>query len=171
MPEEPNKIENDRKLQLLESRKNDEAGPVATDEAIPAEEPEKRVNPVEAIIMLAVAGAGDGFSTLLFWLGSATSTASLTGIGIVLMPLAGASWVAGSMIKLSTWFIIDMWVVLRGFKRPKFYVPLGGVDLLPVIGDILPTYVGKIVIIIMYNNGLPWLKKYGAAARLLEHVS
>lgn len=158
--------EGERNLKLQESRQDQ----VTTAETASVETPEKKVGSAEAIIMLSVAGAGDGFSTLLFYMGAAITSTSITGIGIVLAPFAGISWIAGSMIKIATWFTIDMWVLTRGFKRPKFFVASGGIDLIPGIGDVLPTYIGKVAIIIIYNNGLPWLRRSGAA-RLLEHVT
>lgn len=96
------KIENDRALRLAASRKNNEIEPT-----IAKKSNAKKVDVVEAVIILGAAALIDGASSLAIAAGSA-----------ILFFIPGAGLVAGGIIKLTGWGIMMAWAELRGLKAP-----------------------------------------------------
>lgn len=147
MPDQE-KIENDRALGLAASRKDDGKNQKPAKRAAA-----KKIEIVEAAIMLGVAALGDGLASLVFWAGSAMLF-FLPGVGIVI----------SGIIKLVTWGIILIWIELRGLKTPwgGLMKLTGGLDF---VFEPLPTYIGMVLFVIIYNNS-PKLQTAAGLAKI-----
>lgn len=73
-------------------------------------------------------------------------------ITFLLAFIPGLGWLLGAIIKGGMWFTIMLWVLIRNLKRPPLLLASGGIDFIPIIGDILPTYIVMVIGIIMYNR-------------------
>ncbi|MBI2507293.1 MAG: hypothetical protein HYW09_01625 [Candidatus Niyogibacteria bacterium] len=99
--EKQNQTENERALRLAASRKNDTVTAAAEKSAA------KKVELMEAAIVLGAAALIDGASSLVIAAGSA-----------ILFFLPGAGVIMGGIIKLTGWGIMVAWAELRGLKAP-----------------------------------------------------
>jgi hypothetical protein len=119
--------ENEQALALQEARLKDQLDEKQKTAAGPAV---KKISNFEAGIMLAVAGASD----LLDYL------------------VVGSIPLIGDILDIIVWLAITAWVMMRGLDKPPMFLAAGGIELIPIIGDLLPTYILMVVVIILYNN-------------------
>ncbi|MCH8986801.1 hypothetical protein IIA94_01390 [Patescibacteria group bacterium] len=108
---------------------------------------EPRINPIVAGLILGFVIIGEIIASLL-----------------ALIPLIG--WIIAAIIKGVLWFTVSMWVWTGNLKRPPLFLGLGGLDFIPIFGDILPTYVGMVIGIIVYNKAAIKIKKLATTGRV-----
>lgn len=65
--------------------------------------------------------------------------------------VVGSIPVVGDILDIGIWSSIAMWVWSRGIKRPLAALFFGVIELIP-FGDLLPTFIGMVLGIIIYNN-------------------
>lgn len=73
------------------------------------------------------------------------------GADIIDYLVVGSIPVIGDILDVEVWFLIAMWVWSRGIKRPTAAMFSGIIELIP-FGDLLPTFIGMVLVIITYNN-------------------
>lgn len=65
--------------------------------------------------------------------------------------VVGSIPIVGDILDVAVWFMIAIWVWSRGIKRPTAAMFSGIIELIP-FGDLLPTFIGMVLVIIIYNN-------------------
>ena len=66
--------------------------------------------------------------------------------------IIGSIPVIGDIFDGITWGVIVLWATFRGFKRPPLWGLYGVAELVPFIGDLIPTYTGMVLFIVLYNR-------------------
>lgn len=65
--------------------------------------------------------------------------------------VVGSIPIVGDILDGITWFVISMWVWMRGFKKPPLFLMAGAVEFIPG-GDLIPVYLAMVIVIVIYNN-------------------
>ena len=68
--------------------------------------------------------------------------------------IIGSIPIIGDIIDLAAWMFVGMWMLLRPVQKPFGAMYAGIIEFIPVIGDLPPTWVGIVVVSIIYNNML-----------------
>lgn len=64
--------------------------------------------------------------------------------------IVGSIPIIGDILDLVTWFVIFMWIFLRGLK-PMMSIAAGAVEFIPFIGDLPPTWIGIVIVVSIYS--------------------
>ena len=67
--------------------------------------------------------------------------------------VVGSIPVVGDIIDVGIWLAIAIWVWLRAIRKPPAVLFSGIIELIP-FGDLIPTFIAMVLVIIIYNNAL-----------------
>src|SRR3989344_1606517 len=67
--------------------------------------------------------------------------------------VVGSIPVVGDIIEVGIWLAIAIWVWLRAIRKPPAVLFSGIIELIP-FGDLIPTFIAMVLVIIIYNNAL-----------------